>query len=81
MQESLSSLQEEMAVRINELTQRTEERCVKIRTLISKLESTSTEMKKQGTFVGKDSEVEMVLTTGILNSADTNFFLDLIYIY
>ena len=70
VQESLSSLQEEMAVRIDELTQRTEERCVEIRTLIGKLESTSTEMKKQGTFVGKDSEVEMVLTAGTLNSAE-----------
>ena len=65
MQESLSSLQEEMAVRIDELTQRTEERCVEIRTLIGKLESTSTEMKKQGTFFGKDSEVEMVLTAAL----------------
>ena len=56
-----------MAVRIQELTQRTEERCVEIRTLIGKLESTSTEKKKQGSFVGKDSKVEMVLT---LNSAE-----------
>ena len=43
---------------------------MEIRTLIGKLESTSTEMKKQGTFVGKDSEVEMVLTAGTLNSAE-----------
>ena len=70
VQESLSSLQEEMAVRIDELTQRTEERCVEIRTLIGKLESTSIEMKKQGTFVGKDSEVEMILTAGTLSSAE-----------
>ena len=70
--EVLSSLQDEMAVRIDELTQRTEERCVEIRTLIGKLESTSTstEMKKKGGFVGKDSEMETVLTICTLNSAE-----------
>ena len=43
---------------------------MEIRTLISKLESTSTEIKKKGGFVGKDSEVEMILTSGTLNSAE-----------
>ena len=70
VQESLSSLQEEKAVIIDELTQRTEERCVEIRTPIDKLESTSIEIKKQGRFVGKDAEVEMILTSGTLNSAE-----------
>ena len=51
VQESLSSLQEEMTVRIDELTQRTE-------------------IEKQGTFVGKDSEMEMALTAGTLSSAE-----------
>ena len=45
-------------------------RCVEIRTLIDKLESTRNEMKKQRSFVGKDSEMEMVLNSDTSNSVE-----------